>query len=150
MINIKIALISDTHGKHWEYSLDTFKDVDILIHAGDASNSRMPYINLSEFIDFAEWYNKIDVKYKFYVPGNHDTAMYDKLINLTDYPNIKFLISTLYHIEEYDIKLYGFPYTSMFNNWAYMLNSNNMKLAVDMIEECDILISHGPPYGVLD
>lgn len=146
----KIAVISDTHGKHKEFDIDVFKDIDILIHSGDATNYKDINRNNNEIIDFLEWYNNIDVKYKLFIPGNHDISLETNLINVSDYSTIIILKNDRYYISKYDISFYGFSYTPLFHNWAFMLNNKQMELAIDNIEPCDILITHGPPYGILD
>lgn len=46
--------------------------VDMIIHSGDASNWKDPIINHNEMWDFTEWWNRLEVKYKIYVAGNHE------------------------------------------------------------------------------
>ena len=49
-------------------------------------------------------------------------------------------------------KIYGSPITPTFYNWAFMCDrGEQIKRYWDMIpENTDILISHGPPFGILD
>ena len=49
------------------------------------------------------------------------------------------------------LKIYGSPWTPEFGNWAFMKNRWNMPYVWEKIpDEIDILITHGPPNGVLD
>lgn len=49
------------------------------------------------------------------------------------------------------LKIYGSPVTPTFNNWFFMCDRGKIHRYWDAIEpDTDILITHGPPYGVLD
>ena len=50
MTSMKIIHVSDTHSYHG--FLDISKDIDLIIHSGDASNSRCPYTNEQELRNF--------------------------------------------------------------------------------------------------
>lgn len=144
---MKILTISDTHGFHKE--LKHFNGVDMVIHAGDFSNHGTPTMNLPEALDFLEWYNEIPVKYKILVAGNHDTALYAKLIHITDYPNIIYLEHESIEIE--GIKIFGSPWVPQYGNWAFMKKRGKLDPLWQLIpENLDILITHGPPKGILD
>jgi len=49
-------------------------------------------------------------------------------------------------------KIYGSPYTPTFGNgWAYNCDRTKIQRVWDMIpKDTDILITHGPPAGILD
>lgn len=54
-------------------------------------------------------------------------------------------------IELYGIKFYGIPWTPTFGNWAFMKSEADLREVWDAVpRETDVLISHGPPYGILD
>lgn len=147
---MKIWHISDTHGYH--NLLTDIPEVDIVIHSGDCSNPRDPYRNEPEVIDFIHWYKSLPIKHKIYVAGNHDTSIEAKLIrpsNFEDY-NITYLENEMIEIE--GIKILGSPYTPRFGDWAFMKD----RAKLDRIwrrsinEDVDVIITHGPPKGILD
>ena len=152
---MNILLISDTHGRHKElnkylYDPDYIKDIDLIIHAGDASNTKSTAINCNELHDFLEWYSDLNIKNKIFIPGNHDTSWEAKMIKESDYPDVEFLVHQDITIN--NIKFFGSPYTPTFGTgWAY--NKNRAKLFnywEEIPKDTDILITHGPPKGILD
>lgn len=124
----------------------------MIIHSGDASNSKNPIINHNEMWDFKEWWNKLEVKYKIYVAGNHDTSIEKGIFNkklLENNDNSFYLENDDVEIE--GIKFYGSPYQPLFGNWAFQQADNKLfKMWENIPEDTDVLITHGPPKGILD
>lgn len=142
---MKIWFISDTHGFHNQLHLP---QADMVIHCGDESNHAQWVMNSVESRKFFEWYSSLPIPHKIFVPGNHSTAIQAGLIKPEDYPNIKFLIHDETIVD--DIKIFGSPYTPAYGDWAYMKKRNRMELVWQSLPECDILVTHGPPKGILD
>lgn len=142
---MKIAVISDTHNKHNKLNIP---DVDCIIHAGDFTSSILN--NKEEMDSFLEWFTKLDIKYKILVPGNHEIIMenlYKK--NKINFEGIFCLIDKSIVIE--GIKFYGMPWSENFEDWAFFKTENEMKDVLRNIEkDTDILITHTPPFCVLD
>lgn len=143
---MNILTISDTHGKH-EF-LDIPKDIDMIIHAGDFSNYFDPRLNLRESVLFLQWFESLKIKHKVLIAGNHDTAVEKKLVDPRVYG-----ITYLEHesCEIAGLTIFGSPYTPTFNNWAF--NRARHKLHnywEDIPENTNILVTHGPPKGILD
>lgn len=147
---MKIWHISDTHGYH--RLLTDIPDVDIVIHSGDCSNYRDPYRNEAEVRDFIHWYKELPIKNKIYVAGNHDTSIEAKLVRKEDFEgyNITYLENEFAYIEE--LTIFGSPYVPTFGQWSFMKE----RYKLDRIwqswdfRKTDIMITHGPPKGVLD
>lgn len=143
----KVWCLSDTHGLH--HHINPPDGTDIAIFAGDESNSRNPHQNAVEARNFLEWYSDLDIPVKVFVPGNHSTAIARKMILPEDYPNIIFLLHEAKVIKGW--KFYGSPWTPRFNDWAYNYKPTVADLVWrDIPDDTDILITHGPPRGVLD
>ena len=146
---MKVLHISDTHGFHDQLKIP--KDIDIIIHSGDATNYN-DYRNEKEFYDFVEWYSLVPVQHKIYVAGNHDwyIANFKKQSEKVLYDNnIIYLNKSEVTIE--GTKIYGDPTTPTFGNWLFMANRNKIHKHWELIpEDADVLVTHGPPYGVLD
>lgn len=140
---LKVAAISDTHQHHGAINLPP---ADVLVCAGDVCLEGTMF----EFDGFAEWWNSLEYRYKVLVPGNHDWCFQKKEGTCRAWlPDTIVLIDQLAEIEGRII--WGSPYTPWFYNWAYnvprgMLHEHWDKIPINL----DLLITHGPPHGVLD
>ena len=142
----KIWFISDTHCQHGGLQVP---DVDVVIHCGDESEQGTAYFNEPEAREFFDWYSDLRIPTKIFIPGNHSTAIEQGLIQKADYPAIHFLIHEL--IETDGLSVFGSPFTPVFFNWAYMKERSELDAIWATIPAgIDILVTHGPPKGVLD
>ena len=48
------------------------------------------------------------------------------------------------------LRVYGLPWQMRFNDWAFNLDTPELNLKYESIPQCDIIVSHGPPYGYGD
>ena len=142
----KIICLSDTHNCHDEISVP---DGDILIHAGDATLNGTEI----ETENFLAWFSALPHKYKIFVAGNHDW-LYEKKNRrarlLTAAYKIEYLQDSAIEID--GLKIYGSPWQPRFYDWAFNLNrgaeiGEKWKL---IPPNTDVLITHGPPHGILD
>ncbi len=146
-MGLKIVCISDTHNKHDRI---TIPECDILIHAGDATGMG----TFTEVRKFAEWFEKQPAKHKIFVPGNHELDFANQYpisaFWFHDHcPSGHLLINAEIEIE--GIRFYGSPITPFFLNWAWNEFSEGLMRTWKQIpDDVDILITHGPPYGILD
>ena len=151
---MKITFISDTHGKHAELT-DKLPGGDIIIHSGDFMRGGF---DEGEAIDFFDWFEH-DVKgykNKILIAGNHDRLFDNNIVYalqlMKSYaPSITYLQDSSIKID--GIKFYGSPHTPAFNNWAFNVERNSDELMEkwNMIpDDTDVLITHGPPLGILD
>ena len=143
---MKITLISDTHSKHNQLTLPKG---DILIHAGDVSSRG----NKREVKNFLNWFSKQDYKYKIFIAGNHDFFFEQENENIIQEiipENIIYLNDSGIEIE--GIKIWGSPIQPTFFDWAFNRErGTEIKKYWDLIpNDTDILITHGPPFGILD
>jgi Icc-related predicted phosphoesterase len=147
---MKIWHISDTHGYHDLLTIP--KDIDMVIHSGDCSNPRDPYNNEPEVKEFIHWYKSLPIEHKIYVAGNHDTSIEKGLVKKIDFSgyNIHYLENDYIDID--GIKIFGSPHTPQFGQWAFMKDRNKLdRFWRNAIHEpCDIIVTHGPPKGILD
>jgi Icc-related predicted phosphoesterase len=133
---MKILHISDTHGKH--HLLKDLPKADIIVHSGDMSEDGKD----SEVLDFLEWFCDLDYPHKIVVAGNHDLCLDGEQIeNLP--PNFHYLCNSVVEIE--CIKFWGVPYFL-----SNELNGNTAQLMAKIPNKTDVLITHRPPYGILD
>ena len=146
--SIKIVFISDTHGKHNEISIP---DADLLIFCGDMCSRGL----LSEVQDFAKLLKELPHKYKIIIAGNHDKAFEDKKYRssaerLIQESGAIYLNDSGTEIE--GIKIWGSPIQPWFLDWAFnRQRGEEIQKHWDMIpDDTDLLITHGPPHGILD
>ena len=146
---MKIWHISDTHGLHGQLQVPV--GVDIVVHSGDASNYLDPYRNESELRAFIDWFATLPIPVKVFVPGNHDTSLEKGLIarDLVEHRKIHLLINEEKEIN--GLRFWGSPFSPRYGNWSYMKDRGTINRLWDQIPDgLDVLITHGPPYGILD
>jgi len=146
-----ILHISDTHGFHNDFPKETFKDIDMVIHSGDCSNSRYLQHSVLEITNFLNWYEMIPVKYKIFVAGNHDTAIERKAITGADIVMRDIIYLENESIEIEGLKIWGSPITPTFGEWSFMKARDKTHEVWEKIpDDTDIVIVHGPPKGIRD
>jgi Icc-related predicted phosphoesterase len=146
---MNVLHLSDTHT--WHKQLRLPKNIDMVIHTGDATNYRNPYQNESEMHEFLEWYSGINIKHKIFVAGNHDTSIEKGLVthNQIRDMGITYLHNSMVTIN--GINIWGSPYTPNFGRWAFMKSRQKINAVWDTIpDNIDIVATHGPPKGILD
>jgi Icc-related predicted phosphoesterase len=146
---MKIWHISDTHGFHNQLIVP--EGIDLVIHTGDCSNHRDPFLNEPEVWKFVDWYEKLPIPNKIFIPGNHDTSIERGLIKPSLFTSCH--IHLLMHdwIDINGIKIFGSPYTPTFGDWAFMKSRETINRVWEQIpEDMDIVAVHGPCKGILD
>ena len=141
---MKITVISDTHGQHRDLILP---GGDLLIHCGDIS----PEGTIAEINSFFEWFKELPYLYKCTIVGNHDWIFETSshLAKSMIPEGIVYLEDNLTEIE--GIKIYGTPVSPPFCEWAFNRGpSRIIRHWQNIPSGIDILITHCPPYGILD
>lgn len=144
---MKIWCISDSHGK--EKLLKIPIGVDMVFHAGDLGTYKDAHMNLNGILDSLSWLRNLPIKFKVLIPGNHCTSIERGLVPKSEFEGITFLNHACAEVN--GLKIFGSGYTPSFHDWAY--NVPRGKLAEywkDIPNDLDILITHGPPKGILD
>lgn len=161
---VTIVCISDTHNYAPKGELPAG---DVLIHAGDFTTT-----GLQVQVDaFLYWFRKQPHAVKVFIPGNHETTLHadfyerhwrvfhnkkqdvdvirSRIALLA--PDVIFLdgITTKHVVLPNGVKLYGSPWTPEFNNWAFGYD-HDVDVWNDIPEGTDVVVTHGPPYGILD
>lgn len=143
---MQITTISDTHGLHHQLQLP---GGDLLIHAGDVCNRGTE----KEALDFMNWFINQDYKYQVFIAGNHD--FYFENFTQTEIqamlPKNAFYLNDS-GIEIEGINIWGSPITPFFNNLAFnkQRGIEIFKHWEKILNNTNILITHGPPYDILD
>lgn len=143
---MQITTLSDTHGLHHQLLLP---GGDLLIHAGDVCNRG----SQEEAANFINWFEKQPYTYKIFIAGNHDFFFE----NFTQQEIQDILPKNIFYLNDTGIEIdginiWGSPITPEFHNWAF-----NRKRGEEMNNHwqlipnnTDILITHGPAFGILD
>ncbi len=131
---MRILHISDTHGKH--HLLKNLPEADVIIHSGDVSFSDTE----NEVLEFLTWFFDLDYLHKIFVAGNHDDCLYGR--------QIKNLPNNCYYLCYSGVEIEGVKF------WGVPLFTSDHKriepLMKQIPENIGVLISHSPPYGILD
>ena len=139
MMNLKlnnknIFAFSDTHGNHRE--LQVPENVDIVICAGDVVEDNLVG---DEYNDFMEWYASLPCKWRIFVPGNHELSFVlgqaDGIIQRMKEKGITVLEDA---IEDCDAVIIA------------SISGNSSVSDEDIPEDIDIVVTHNPPFGILD
>ena len=138
-----LVLLSDTHELHREVDIPLG---DLLIHAGDWS---MFDKSLNAIKDFASWFTSLPHRHKILVPGNHQFRLEQDPSVSRLFRGATLLIDQPVVIE--GLNIYGSPVTPLYGG-AYGMSSpaDRVKHWANVPEDTDVLITHGPPYGILD
>ncbi len=113
-------------------------EADMLIHSGDVGMDG----TVEEIVDFLNWFLDLPFRNKIFVPGNHDLCLLDAKVDGLD--SNCFLLSSA-GVEIDGLKIYGVP---MFV--AHMTTNEYEENILSIPADTDILITHQPPYGILD
>ena len=141
-------MISDTHGFHKDLIVPK---ADMVIHAGDFSNTKDPGINANEVRTFLEWYREIPIPIKALCAGNHDTSIEKGLITVKDLSEGGIIYMQHAYREIDGIKIFASPFTPEFCDWAFNVRRDRLfQYWKDIPKGLDILVTHGPPKGILD
>lgn len=140
----RITCISDLHG-----FFPKLDGGDLLIVAGDLT----AFDTEIEYLKFYEWLSYQEYKKIIFIAGNHDNWL-EKNRSAFDLGKIEYLCDS--GIEFEGLKIWGMPWSLTFEGisprcTAFTCTEDEMRDKCDMIpDDTDILISHGPPFGILD
>jgi Icc-related predicted phosphoesterase len=121
----------------------------VLVHCGDISSRGRQ----QEVEDFVGWYESLGFKHKLLIAGNHDFMFEDNpeealRILGSKGKSITYLNDSGVEID--GIKFWGSPVTPRFFDWAFNRDAD-IQYHWNMIPyDTNVLITHGPPYGILD
>lgn len=141
---VSMLVMSDTHGKLPNH----LPEVDLIIHCGDYS-IHGTMVEAREFID---WLHGLKSKHKILVPGNHDFPMElaetrQELESL--YDDVYILVSSGVELE--GVRFWGMPYVPLSGFWAFGADEDFIRQEISKVPyNIDVLITHGPPYMILD
>ncbi len=141
---LTLVCLSDTHGRHREVPVPRG---DVLLYAGDLSNHGFP----DDISEFNAWLGTLPHPHKFVICGNHDfTFERDPADARRRMTNATYLQDS--GAEVAGLKVWGSPWQPRFFDWAFNLDRGpDIAAKWELIpDDTDILITHGPPAGILD
>ena len=143
---MRLVLISDTHGCHDE--LPALPDGDVLVHAGDVSR----HGSLAEVRAFLDWFSRQSHRHKLFVAGNHDFSFQDQAAEAEALvpAGVTYLRDTGALIE--GLRFWGSPWQPWFYDWAFNLPRGEelARVWARVPDDVRVLVTHGPPAGILD
>lgn len=129
-----IFIFSDTHGNHRK--LQVPKDADIVICAGDAVEDNLKG---GEYDDFIDWFAELPAKWKLFVPGNHELSFeLDQSGEIEKAMKAKGILVLQNAVIDCDGVVIG------------SVSGNAFIAEEDIPTDIDVLVTHCPPYGILD
>jgi Icc-related predicted phosphoesterase len=143
---MRLVLLSDTHMQHDALKLPA---CDVLIHAGDFTR----HGSREDVEAFLRWFSRQEAREKVLVAGNHD-MLYEEAPDLaralTREAGIHYLCDEEARIA--GLRIWGSPITPRFGDWAFNRDRGpDIAAHWKLIPEgLDVLITHGPPYGLGD
>jgi len=145
---MKVLHISDSHSFH--NLINVPYDVDCIIHSGDSTNYNDTR-NIAEMLDFLEWFGNIKFPWKIYVPGNHDWSLAHDESMAQRFSDLGIYLLINQEVILGGTKFYGTPYTPIFGQWSFMRARHKMEFIWNQVpDDTNVLITHGPPKGILD
>lgn len=163
-----MVVLSDTHLGHNDIDVP---HADVLLHAGDFGKWNA---SLDDVVQFNAWLGSLPHAVKIVIAGNHDkfdvSTLRSTLSNATFLHNQSAWIQ-LHHDDSVSIsitlpsdddndvvarlKVHGHPQTQE-RSFVYRANAHSLsldereKLCAAIDDDIDILLTHPPPFGILD
>ena len=151
---MRLVVTSDCHGRFTQAQIP---HGDVLILAGDilANRSGDPDIDaafqLNAIRELDDFCGTLGFKHVLLIAGNHDWVF-------ERYKGAHRVLKNIVYLEdngtEIDgVKYWGSPHQPWFYDWAFNHPRNGPALAHywSLIpDDTDVLITHGPPFGILD
>lgn len=151
---MRLVITSDCHGQLQKAELPAG---DILILAGDVLPNRFSnphddaYFQLGELQKLDEFCASLSFSCVLLIAGNHDWLFQVDRLAHRKLKHITYLEDSGVEID--GVKFYGSPHQPWFYDWAFNLPRSGHQLAHywSLIpDDTDVLITHGPPLGILD
>lgn len=146
---MKIVAFSDIHGQYSKKLTSWFKNNpgDLLIFAGDLQANQ----TTDTGIKFIEWLHRLPYTSKIMIFGNHDGKYMDVINHVLRYNYDDIIILIDGSITINNINIFGSPHSVEFGSWWFMKKDEELEEIWKKIpKNTNILITHAPPFGILD
>jgi predicted phosphodiesterase len=161
----RFVCFSDTHGMHDQIPTRHRPEADVLLHAGDLTNTG----ELEQIESLDAWLSNYPAAHKVIIAGNHDITLDEPYYTATgaarfahtppyDCGRARGLLRSCTYLEDTAVdvcgyRIYGSPYQPEFCDWAFNLPRGEpcrQRWAAIPFTGVDILMTHGPPHGFGD
>jgi Icc-related predicted phosphoesterase len=151
-----IDCVADLHGYYPE-----LEGGDLLVIAGDLTAGD----TIDEYLEFSDWLTLQKYERKIIIAGNHDNLAQEGIDVELGYVKIARVVPILSDKAVYlcdsgtefeGLKIWGSPWTPWFHGVnprcnAFMLHEGRLEAKFELIpDDTDILVTHGPAFGILD
>jgi predicted phosphohydrolase len=144
---VRVVCLSDTHLRTDDLAVP---DGDLLLHGGDLTGIGSP----EQVASALAWLAGLPHRHKVLIAGNHDFLFENEPAQarrlLEQHPGLTYLEDSEVTVE--GLRIYGSPWQPWFFDWAFNLRRGpDIAAKWERIPEgVDVLLTHGPPAGVLD
>jgi Icc-related predicted phosphoesterase len=140
---VRLVCLSDLHSKHDRVAVP---DGDLLLVAGDLTKR-----GTREQIEAVDrWLGTLPHRHKVVIAGNHDFAFEED-------PGARAWLTHATYLQDElavvgGVRIWGSPWQPRFFDWAFNLDRGEPLRAVwaKIPDRVDVLLTHGPPNGILD
>ncbi|MGH9368132.1 MAG: metallophosphatase domain-containing protein [Thermoanaerobaculia bacterium] len=141
---VRVVCLSDTHNCQGRFEVP---EGDLLVHAGDLTGRG----TVPEVAAASRWLASLPHPHKIVVAGNHD-FLFER-----EAPLARSLVTGAVYLEDSGVgaaglSIWGSPWQPWFYDWAFNLPRGPAlrEKWARIPEGLDILVTHGPPAGILD
>jgi Icc-related predicted phosphoesterase len=146
---MKLTILSDTHNRHNEIKFRKGREGSVLLHCGDLTSIFIDKNPAQQLVELDQWFATLPFDKIICVAGNHDYV-------LQKIPASRGLLKHAVYLEdeayEYEgVKFYGSPWQLRCGNLGFNADEWQLDSVWARIpNDTDVLITHSPPYGILD
>lgn len=140
---MRVVCLSDTHLRHRSILVP---DGDVLLVAGDVTKRG----HADELADFDDWLGALPHPTKVWVAGNHDFGLQLDPLAPGRIRHATYLCDA--GTTAGGLRIWGSPWQPVFFEWAFNLPRGGplREKWAQIPSDTDILVTHGPPRGILD
>jgi len=145
MTSLRLVCLSDTHDRLERVDVP---DGDVLVHAGDFTGRGTP----GQVRAFADSLARLPHPAKVVIAGNHDFLFEHEPAHARGLlgDGVTYLQDSLAEVA--GLRVWGAPWQPWFHDWAFNLRRGPALAAKWALvpDGVDVLVTHGPPQGILD
>ncbi len=143
--SMRLVIVSDTHSRHENLAP---LSGEVLIHCGDFCNGFSG--DEDDLVCLDDWFARQPFDLILCTGGNHDfVAQGRHAAGRNVFQNAVYLQDSPFVFRS--VHFYGAPWVPQLQGWAYYLSDSELKVKWKLIpDNTDVLITHTPPWRILD